>query len=84
MTNGAENNVEGSNEGVESNPGTDYSDWHAPLPERLPKPTMWPAVLALGACFLAWGIVTSWFISAAGFVLFSAGCAGWITELRKG
>ncbi len=84
MTNGSENNLDGSNGGVESNRGTDYSDWHAPLPGALPKPTVWPAVLALGACFLAWGILTSWLVSVAGFVLFAAGCAGWIAELRKG
>lgn len=58
--------------------------WHAPLPESLPKPTVWPAVLALGACFLAWGILSSWLVSAAGGVLFAAGCAGWIADLRGG
>jgi len=68
----------------ESNRNTDHSGWLAPLPETLPKPTVWPAVMAMGVWFLAWGILTSWLISAAGFSLFSAGCAGWIAELRKG
>ena len=84
MTNGSENNLGGSNGGVESNRGVNDFDWHVPLPDALPTPTVWPAVLALGACFLAWGILTSWLVSVAGFVGFGAGCAGWIAELRKG
>lgn len=56
--------------------------WQEPLPETLPKPTVWPVVLALGACLLAGGIVTSWIVSGAGFILFVIGCGGWIAEMR--
>jgi hypothetical protein len=84
MTNGADNNLGDSNGVGESTRETEHSGGHAPLPETLPKPTVWPAVLALGACFLAWGILTSWLFSAAGFVLFVTGCAGWVAELRMG
>lgn len=58
-------------------------DWSAPLPERLPKPSVWPMVVALGTCLLAWGIVTSWIISVVGLIAFIAGMAGWIMEMRN-
>jgi hypothetical protein len=72
--------------GIDSRTGEetppDRSGWPAPLPERLPEPTVWPAVLAFGACLAAWGVVTSWVISIVGLVLFSAGIAGWIARMR--
>jgi len=53
-----------------------------PLPETLPQPTAWPAVLAFGACLLAWGAVTSWIIALAGLVLFLLAAGGWIGRMR--
>ena len=50
----------------------------------LPQPTYWPAVLALGITFLAWGLVTSLVISGVGLVLFALALAGWIGDLRHG
>lgn len=58
--------------------------WRHADDSRLPQPTYWPAVLALGITFLAWGIVTSLVISAVGLVLFALALAGWIGELRHG
>ncbi len=58
--------------------------WRHPDHSELPQPTYWPAVLALGITFLAWGIVTSLVISAVGLVLFALALAGWIGELRHG
>ena len=49
---------------------------------QTPRPTAWPLVLAFGACLLAWGVVTSWIIFVLGVVLFAAGVAGWIAEMR--
>lgn len=63
--------------GHEPRPG-----WHPPLPERLPRPTTSPALVALGASFLAWGVVTSWVFSAAGLAMLVAGIGGWIREMR--
>ncbi|MGH9553150.1 MAG: hypothetical protein ACRD3W_27470 [Terriglobales bacterium] len=54
-----------------------------PLPERLPRPTVWPATLALGSTLLAFGVVTSWIISLAGLGLFLLGAGGWFEELRN-
>jgi hypothetical protein len=50
----------------------------------LPAPTYWPAVLALGITFLAWGLLTSLIISGVGLVLFALALAGWIGDLRHG
>jgi hypothetical protein len=61
--------------------GKELPGWHAPLPETLPKPTPWPAVLAFGACVSVLGIVTLWLVSAAGFAFFVAGAAGWTADL---
>ena len=50
----------------------------------LPSPTYWPAVLALGITFLAWGLLTSALISGVGLALFVVALAGWIGALRHG
>ena len=62
---------------VELRPG-----WSRPKPEHVPHPTYWPAVLALGVTFLAWGLITSYVISAVGLVLFGLALGGWIWEMR--
>ena len=56
--------------------------WHVPLPETLPQPTVWPAVLGLGSCLLAWGLASSWVISALGAAFFLLGAGGWIWRMR--
>jgi len=54
-----------------------------PLPEeRLPRPTYFPAGLAMGIAFLFWGLITSWVTFVVGLALFIASLAGWITEIR--
>ena len=71
-------------EQTHAEPATDRSQpgWHPPLPEKLPEPTIWPLVLALGATLLAWGVVTSWIISGVGLLLLAAGTGGWIARMR--
>ena len=56
--------------------------WAYPRPNELPRPTYWPAVLALGIIFLLWGLVTSWIVSAVGLGLLILAAAGWIGDLR--
>jgi hypothetical protein len=51
-------------------------------PEVLPKPTYWPFFLALGLMFLGWGLLTTWLISLAGFIVFVISLIGWINILR--
>jgi hypothetical protein len=59
-------------------------EWRRVEHTALPRPTYWPAVLALGIVFLAWGLVTSLLISGVGLVLFVLALAGWIGDLRHG
>ena len=56
-------------------------DSHPLPPAKLPRPTYWPATMALGIAFIFWGLVTTYIISGAGFVLFIVALAGWIGEL---
>jgi hypothetical protein len=54
-----------------------------PLPAaHLPRPTYFPAGLAMGIAFLFWGLITSWVVLVVGLTLFIAALAGWITEIR--
>ena len=54
--------------------------WGRARPEHIPRPTYWPAVLALGTTFALWGLLTTWFISLVGLVLMGIALAGWIGE----
>jgi hypothetical protein len=59
-----------------------HPEWE-PLPaEHLPRPTYFPAGVAMGIAFLFWGLITSWVIIVVGLALFAASLAGWITEIR--
>jgi hypothetical protein len=61
---------------------TTHAGWE-PLPhEHLPRPTYFPAGMAMGVTFFFWGLITSWVILAVGVGLFASSLAGWITEIR--
>ena len=51
-------------------------------PEVLPEPTYWPFFLAMGLAFLGWGLLTTWLISLAGFIILIISLIGWINILR--
>lgn len=55
--------------------------WQAVEREPLPRPTYWPAALALAIVLLAWGIATTFLISIVGAILLAISLAGWIGEL---
>jgi hypothetical protein len=59
-----------------------HPDWEPLPPEHLPRPTYFPAGLAMGIAFLFWGLITSWVVLVVGLSLFAASLAGWITEIR--
>jgi hypothetical protein len=61
---------------------TAHRDWQPLLHEHLPRPTYFPAGLAMGTTFLFWGLITSWVIVLVGIGLFTAALAGWISEIR--
>jgi hypothetical protein len=56
-------------------------DWEPLPPESLPRPTFFPAGLAMGTTFIFWGLITSWVIILVGAGLFIAALAGWIMEI---
>ena len=60
------------------------TDWHKPLPERLPQPSFAPAVMAAGLTCLLWGVVTSWIVSAIGLVATAVAVALWIGDFGVG
>ncbi len=51
-------------------------------PEVLPEPTYWPFFVAMGLAFLGWGLLTTWLISLAGFIILVVALTGWINILR--
>ncbi|MGH7298631.1 MAG: cytochrome c oxidase subunit 4 [Polyangiaceae bacterium] len=56
--------------------------WNVPRPERIPRPTAWPAGMALGITLFAWGLITSPVVLGLGLTMFAASLAGWIGEIR--
>lgn len=52
-------------------------------PEELPPPTYWPFFLAFSVVLLFWGILTTWFITGIGLIVFSISLTGWIKEIYK-
>lgn len=63
-------------------PTSPLPGWSRPKPEVLAESTWWPAALALGATFIAWGLVTSLIVMGIGLVLFAVSLAGWIGDIR--
>jgi hypothetical protein len=57
-------------------------DWSVARPESIPRPTFWPAGLALGITFLMLGLLTSLVVIAVGLAVFIVSLVGWIGELR--
>ena len=58
--------------------------WAIPQPERPPRPTYQPAVMALGVNFLLFGLVTSYAFCWAGGLLFAISIFNWVGELVHG
>lgn len=50
-------------------------------PEKLPQPTYWPFFLAIGLLFGGWGLLSAWYISLAGLIVFIVSLIGWINIL---
>jgi hypothetical protein len=67
---------------MEEEPIAPVDEWQT-LPEfHAPKPTAWPATLALSITFLAWGVISSHLISGVGAVVFAVALTGWIGDIR--
>ena len=63
---------------------SDRSNWQRPLPERMARPTYWPAMLALGVTLALLGIVASLGVTVVGLALAARSVAGWIGETLHG
>jgi hypothetical protein len=51
------------------------------LEEQLPKPTIWPAALAVGLVSAAFGTVTVGIFFYAGVILTALAVVGWMRDL---
>jgi hypothetical protein len=81
----------GTNPPVSPQPGAQIpKGWHKPLPERLPKPGYWPAIMAMGVTFMLWGMAVGFnevvstiiILFFVGLSLFIVALIGWIGDLR--
>ena len=65
--------------------------WHKPLPERLPKPGYWPAIMGLGITFILWSLAVGFnevvstiiILFLVGLSMFIVSLVGWIGDLRN-
>jgi hypothetical protein len=55
--------------------------WKKPLPERLARPTYWPAILGLAMTLALLGPVTLMAITVVGLALGAVALIGWIGEM---
>ncbi len=63
--------------------GGDRAGWSEPVPREPPKPTFWPAIMALGVAVMMWSIMLDWIVVAASIMLFTIACVGWIGDLLR-
>src|SRR5581483_379411 len=54
--------------------------WERVAREPLPQPTYWPAALAFAITLVAWGIATTYIISAIGGIIFVVSLLGWMGD----
>jgi hypothetical protein len=67
----------------ESTNQTDHQPSSATSQEiHLPRPTMWPAIMAAGITMAMAGIILSLAFSVGGVIVFFIALFGWISELR--
>jgi len=55
----------------------------APPGIHLPRPTIWPVVMAGGIVLGLSGLVLTLYFTLAGLIVFAIALAGWIRELRR-
>ena len=59
-------------------------DWTVPQPERLPRPTWAPALMALGIALSFWGVVNTHLVTGVGLLVFAFATGWWIGEMHHG
>ncbi len=55
--------------------------WHEALPETIPEPTYWPAVMSFGIMLLAWSVLGNYPMAVVAILIIIISVAGWIREL---
>jgi hypothetical protein len=68
---------------TDEKPQNIHPGWEPLAHDRLPRPTFFPAGLAMGITFILWGLITSWVVLVVGIGLFAASLAGWIYEILR-
>jgi hypothetical protein len=63
-------------------PPDDIYPLHPAEPQKMPEPTLWHFMAALGTLFIFWGIIASVFIIVIGFIILGISIAGWIEDLN--
>jgi hypothetical protein len=66
---------------TEDKPST-HRGWTRLPHTHAPRPTFFPAGLALGTAFAFWGLITSMVVLLVGLCIFATALAGWIREIR--
>jgi hypothetical protein len=56
--------------------------YSVPLPESVPRTTVWPPFAALSVMLVGWGIIMSLAIFLIGAALLATSIVGWIGEIR--
>jgi len=57
--------------------------WKKPLPDHAPRPTFWPAALALAITLVLLGPVTLMPVSLVGLALAAVALVGWMGEIIR-
>ncbi|MFZ0454389.1 MAG: hypothetical protein WCE54_10205 [Ignavibacteriaceae bacterium] len=52
------------------------------VPQKIPKSTYWPFILAFSVTLVFWGFATTIFISLVGLIILGFAIFGWIMELK--
>lgn len=78
-----EGGSDGTDAGGQESAGGSGADAQVLKPEELPRPTFWPAVMALAVTFFLWGFVSAIPITFVGAGLFILALTGWIREMLR-
>jgi hypothetical protein len=64
------------------NPSSPRRGWTRLPPSHIPRPTYFPAGLALGTALIFLSLITSVVILVVGIGIFAVSLAGWVSEIR--
>lgn len=56
-------------------------EWQEPREMLIPRPTTWPLLTAFSITFILLGLITVYWVVAAGLILFAVSIVGWMGEI---